>query len=82
MGGYIQDDIATAAQALADPSDLGLDAYENWRGIPIPKKFGFGIEAIMQFLQDGSRNDLSFLQKFGRAGVAGTEGMGTSAASS
>jgi hypothetical protein len=82
MGGYIEDDIASAAQKVADPLGLGLDAYENWRGIPIPKKFGFGIDAVLQFLEDGPRSDLSILQKFGRAGVNGAEGVVVSGISS
>ena len=31
MGDYFIDDVATIAQTVADPLNLGLDAYENWR---------------------------------------------------
>jgi len=82
MDDFLLQDIATTTQFLADPLNLGLDAYENYRGIPIPKKYGFGVDFFIQLLKDSPRTDLSTYQRLGRAGVNGVEGIFTSGASS
>jgi len=81
MDDYLIEDMAKISQFLVDPLDLGLDAYENWKGIPLPKKYGFGIDFVTQLIIDGPRDDLSIFQRAVRAGLNGTEGIFTSGAS-
>jgi len=73
--------VGTASDFAADPLNLGLDGYEKWHGINLPKKVGFGVDAGIQVLKDARRDDLNPLQRGGRAVVSGLEGMATSAAS-
>jgi hypothetical protein len=72
---YVIEDIASAVQFVEDPLSLSVDAYDTWRGIPIPAKFGFGIDVFVQIAKDSVRDDLTEQQKFGRAIVSGAEGI-------
>jgi len=70
-------EFASAGEVLG----FTTDAYENWKGIPLPKKYGFGIDFAAQLMKDAPRTDLNTRQRLGRALVTGGEGMITSAAS-
>lgn len=67
---------------VAKPLGVSLDAYETWNGIPVPKKYGFGIDFIVQLNKDSERTDLDTRQKVLRATVNGFQGIGISFASS
>ena len=52
----------------------GLDAFENWSGIKVPGKIGFGLDFFIQIARDIDRDDLSLYQILGRGVVNGVEG--------
>jgi hypothetical protein len=60
----------------------GLDAFENWSGIKVPGKIGFGLDFFIQIARDIDRDDLSPYQIIGRGVVNGVEGGLISSASS
>jgi hypothetical protein len=82
MDDYILQDVGTIARYGADPLNFGLDAYETWRGIPLPKNYGYGIDFFAQLAQDAPRQDLTYSQRFGRAAIHGIEGAFISGISS
>jgi len=59
----------------------GLDAFENWSGIKVPGKIGFGLDFFIQIARDIDRDDLSLYQILGRGVVNGVEGGLISSAS-
>jgi hypothetical protein len=76
------DQISTELGGIANAGGYLLDYYENWSGLKINPKIGFGLDAVGQWTDDIQRRDLSMEQRISRSGVVGVEGIGTSALSS
>ena len=78
MPNFVAQDVARTVRFLENPLGLGMDAYEHWRGIPLPRKYGMGIDFFVQLAKDWPRKDLTYPQRFGRAVINSLEGTGVS----